>query len=87
MLSSCRWAQKLLEVVRALMVQPRLLVLDEPAAGLNDTETPELAALLRANGTTVLVVEHHVALVIEVADPVLEAGRLIAAGPPAPTRA
>src|ERR1700722_14862528 len=41
-------AQKLLEVVRALMAQPKLLCLDEPAAGLNDTETQELANLLRA---------------------------------------
>ncbi len=81
-------AQKLLEVVRALMAQPRLLCLDEPAAGLNDTETEELAALLRAiraTGIPVLVVEHNMSLVMNVADHVvvLEAGAVIAEGPPA----
>ncbi len=80
-------AQKLLEVIRALMAQPSMLLLDEPAAGLNDTETEELAALLRAireSGITVLVVEHNMALVMGVADQVvvLEAGSLIAAGTP-----
>lgn len=81
-------AQKLLEVVRALMAQPRLLCLDEPAAGLNDTETHELAALLRAiraSGVPVLVVEHNMSLVMNVADTivVLEAGAVIATGTPA----
>ncbi len=87
-----RGAQKLLEVVRALMAQPRVLLLDEPAAGLNDTETEELAALLRAirdSGITVLVVEHNMSLVMNVADQVvvLEAGRVIAAGSPAEVQA
>lgn len=81
-------AQKLLEVVRALMAQPRLLCLDEPAAGLNDTETDELAALLRAvraSGVPVLVVEHNMSLVMNVADEivVLETGAVIATGTPA----
>ena len=85
-------AQKLLEVVRALMAQPRVLLLDEPAAGLNDTETEELAALLRAirdSGITVLVVEHNMSLVMNVADQVvvLEAGRVIASGSPAEVQA
>ncbi len=85
-------AQKLLEVIRALMAQPRMLLLDEPAAGLNDTETEELAALLRAvreSGITVLIVEHNMSLVMNVADQVvvLEAGRLIAAGTPAEVQA
>jgi branched-chain amino acid transport system ATP-binding protein len=80
-------AQKLVEVVRALMASPKLLLLDEPAAGLNDRETAELAALLRAirdAGTTILVVEHNMSLVMGVADEVfvLDAGRLIASGPP-----
>ncbi len=80
-------AQKLLEVIRALMAQPRLLLLDEPAAGLNDTETAELASLLRAVracGVTVMVVEHNMSLVMTIADHVVvvEAGGLIAAGPP-----
>ena len=81
-------AQKLLEVVRALMARPRLLLLDEPAAGLNDSETAELAALLRAvraNGITVVVVEHNMSLVMGVADQVivLDAGKLLASGTPA----
>jgi branched-chain amino acid transport system ATP-binding protein len=85
-------AQKLLEVGRALMGRPRVLLLDEPAAGLNDTETAELAALLRGirdAGVTVLIVEHNMALVMESADHVvvLDAGRLIAEGTPAAVRA
>ncbi len=81
-------AQKLLEVIRALMAQPRLLLLDEPAAGLNDSETAELAVLLRAirdSGITLLLVEHNMPLVMGIADEVmvLEAGRLIMSGPPA----
>ena len=84
--------QKLLEVIRALMAQPRLLLLDEPAAGLNDTETAELSALLRAIqacGVTVLVVEHNMSLVMTIADQVivLEAGRMIARGAPAEVQA
>jgi branched-chain amino acid transport system ATP-binding protein len=84
-------AQKLLEIVRALMTGPRLLLLDEPAAGLNDTETAELSAMLRAirdSGITVLVVEHNMALVMGVADQVvvLDAGRTIAIGTPADIR-
>jgi branched-chain amino acid transport system ATP-binding protein len=85
-------AQKMLEVARALMAQPRVLLLDEPAAGLNDTETGELAALLRAireSGITVLIVEHNMSLVMNVADKVivLEAGSVIAEGPPARVQA
>jgi branched-chain amino acid transport system ATP-binding protein len=80
-------AQKLLEVVRALMAQPKLLCLDEPAAGLNDTETRELANLLRAIrelGIPVLVVEHNMSLVMGVADRivVLDSGAIIATGTP-----
>lgn len=81
-------AQKLLEVVRALMAQPRLLCLDEPAAGLNDSETFDLANLLRAvreTGVPVLLVEHNMSLVMSVADHVivLDAGAVIASGTPA----
>jgi branched-chain amino acid transport system ATP-binding protein len=80
-------AQKLLEVVRALMARPRLLLLDEPAAGLNDAETEELAELLcavRDSGTTVVVVEHNMSLVMGVADHVivLDAGSIVATGSP-----
>src|SRR3984885_6909317 len=80
-------AQKLLEVIRALMARPRMLLLDEPAAGLNDSETAELASLLRAVrniGVTVMVVEHNMSLVMGVADQVmvLDAGALVASGSP-----
>ena len=80
-------AQKLLEVVRALMAQPKLLCLDEPAAGLNDTETQELANLLRAIrtlGIPVLIVEHNMSLVMNVADQVvvIDSGAIIATGTP-----
>jgi len=80
-------AQKLIEVCRALMARPRLLLLDEPAAGLNDAETAELAALLRAvraNGITIMVVEHNMSLVMGIADQVvvLDLGGVIASGAP-----
>ncbi|GLT22088.1 ABC transporter ATP-binding protein [Zoogloea oryzae] len=80
-------AKKLVEVLRALMAQPSVLLLDEPAAGLNDTETAELAALLlaiRETGITILVVEHNMSLVMGIADQivVLEAGAVIAEGTP-----
>jgi branched-chain amino acid transport system ATP-binding protein len=85
-------SQRLLGIARALAIGPRYLLLDEPAAGLNDTETEELAALLRAireSGITLLIVEHNMSLVMNVADQVivLEAGRLIAAGRPAEVQA
>jgi branched-chain amino acid transport system ATP-binding protein len=80
-------SQKMLEVVRALMAEPRLLLLDEPAAGLNDSETAELAELLRAirdSGITVIVVEHNMTLVMGVADQVvvLDAGAVVTTGTP-----
>ena len=80
-------AQKLVELSRALMARPLLLLLDEPAAGLNDAETAELAALLlalRDGGITILLVEHNMPLVMAVADRVivLDLGRVIAAGAP-----
>jgi branched-chain amino acid transport system ATP-binding protein len=80
-------AQKLLDVIRALMARPRMLLLDEPAAGLNDSETAELASLLRGvrdSGITVMVVEHNMSLVMGVADRVmvLDAGLLVASGSP-----
>lgn len=84
-------AQKILELIRALMAGPRLLLLDEPAAGLNDTETAELATMLRAirqGGITLVVVEHNMSLVMGVADQivVLDAGRAVAIGSPAEIR-
>lgn len=81
-------SQKLLDLARALMAKPRVLLLDEPAAGLNDSETAQLSNLLmaiRASDITVLIVEHNMSLVMDVADQVivLEAGGLIASGAPA----
>ena len=81
-------AQRQLELALALVGAPRLLLLDEPAAGLNDIETGELARLLTsicASGVTILLVEHNMRLVMGIADQViaLEAGSIIAAGPPA----
>ena len=79
---------KRIEVARALAAKPRLLLLDEPAAGLNDTETlamRRLIARIRDAGVTVLLVEHHMGLVMEVSDRVLvlEYGSLLAEGTPA----
>jgi branched-chain amino acid transport system ATP-binding protein len=81
-------AQKLIELGRALMARPRLLLLDEPAAGLNDAETAALGALLRAvrdSGVTIMVVEHNMSLVMDIADDVvvLDLGATIAHGKPA----
>jgi branched-chain amino acid transport system ATP-binding protein len=80
-------AQKLLDVARALMSQPRLLLLDEPAAGLNDHETLELGALLRAirnAGMTILLVEHNMSLIMSSSDrvTVLDAGVIVTSGTP-----
>ena len=79
---------KRVEIARALAAQPRLLLLDEPAAGLNDTETLALRDLIqriRATGVTVLLVEHHMPLVMSVSDRllVLDYGSVLAEGPPA----
>src|SRR5260370_1400758 len=76
-------------LARALAGRPKLLLLDEPAGGLNHEEVATLAELLRtirdARGVTVLLVEHHMSLVMQVSDNVvvLDFGRKIAEGPPA----
>lgn len=79
--------RRLLEIARALATGPKLLLLDEPAAGLNSKETEELSRTLfrvRDRGITVLVVEHDMGLVMEVSDDivVIDRGRKIAEGPP-----
>ena len=79
--------RRLLEIARALATEPRLLLLDEPAAGLNNSETRALADTLyriRDRGVTIIVVEHDMGLVMEVSDEivVLDQGRKIAEGPP-----
>jgi branched-chain amino acid transport system ATP-binding protein len=79
--------QRLLEVARAMAARPKLLLLDEPAAGLNTSETENLARIIRqiaATGTGVLLIEHDMSLVLSIADQiaVLEFGRKIAFGSP-----
>ena len=83
--------QRLLEVARAMAANPRLLLLDEPAAGLNAVETEHLAGVIRAligRGITVLLIEHDVNLVMRVASRivVLDFGRKIAEGTPQEVR-
>jgi branched-chain amino acid transport system ATP-binding protein len=79
--------QRLLEVARAMAAEPRLLLLDEPAAGLNAHETDALAAVIQqinARGVTVLLIEHDVGLVTRIAHriAVLDFGCKIAEGTP-----
>jgi branched-chain amino acid transport system ATP-binding protein len=80
-------ALKRLEIARALAARPRLLLLDEPAAGLNPTEARELDGLIRriaARGVTVVLVEHNMKLVMELSQRVLvlHEGRTLAEGEP-----
>jgi len=79
--------QRRLEIARALATDPKLLALDEPAAGMNATERRELARLLariRGDGMTLLLIEHDVKLVMDLCDrvAVLDYGRKIAEGAP-----
>ncbi len=80
--------QRRLEIARALATEPKLLALDEPAAGMNATETATLKLLLeriRGDGTTILLIEHDVKLVMGLCDrvAVLDYGKKIAEGAPA----
>jgi branched-chain amino acid transport system ATP-binding protein len=80
--------QRRLEIARALATDPKLLALDEPAAGMNPAETLALKRLLeriRADGVTTLLIEHQMRLVMSVCDRVLvlDYGERIAEGPPA----
>jgi branched-chain amino acid transport system ATP-binding protein len=80
--------QKRVEMARALVSKPRLLLLDEPASGLNHEELGDLSALVRRLrddlGLTILLVEHHMAMVMNISDRlvVLDFGRKIAEGTP-----
>jgi branched-chain amino acid transport system ATP-binding protein len=81
--------QRRLEIARALALEPRLLLLDEPAAGMNTAEKQELSGFIRRLRAefdlTVLLIEHHVPLVMGLCDriAVLHFGKLIALGDPA----
>jgi branched-chain amino acid transport system ATP-binding protein len=80
--------RRLLEIARAMVAMPLLLLLDEPAAGLNATEAAHMSQLIgrmRDAGTTVVLVEHHMDVVMQVCDQVtvLNYGRRLATGTPA----
>jgi branched-chain amino acid transport system ATP-binding protein len=79
--------QRLLEIARALATQPRLLILDEPAGGMNEQETEDLMELIRKmreRGLTILLIEHDMKLVMQACNElvVIEYGRKIAEGLP-----
>ena len=81
--------QRLLEIARALATEPKLLLLDEPAAGMNPQETDELSAFIREIKEkfhlTVFLIEHHMNLVMQISDRiyVIDFGKRIAEGTPA----
>ena len=85
--------QRRLEIARALALKPRLLLLDEPAAGMNPRESHEMTALIRALrdelDVTILLIEHHMQVVMNISDriTVLDHGECIAEGTPAEIRA
>ena len=84
--------QRLLEIARAVAAAPKVLLLDEPAAGMNMTEALrllDLVAALRARGLTILLVEHNMRLVMGISDDVtvLDFGKVIARGTPSAVQA
>jgi branched-chain amino acid transport system ATP-binding protein len=85
--------QRRLEIARALANQPRLLLLDEPTAGMNPAETGDMTALIRRLrdelGLSILLIEHHMRVVMNISEriTVLDYGQKIAEGPPAEIRA
>ena len=84
--------QRLLEIARALALDPQLLLLDEPAAGLTAPDIKELVAIIhkiREHGITVILIEHHMDVVMSICDTVtvLDFGQKIAEGVPAAVRA
>ena len=83
--------QRLLEIARAFVARPKLMLLDEPAAGLNDAEAGRLVGLIRriqAAGVTIMLVEHHMEVVMRACDriTVLNYGKKLADGSPADIR-
>jgi branched-chain amino acid transport system permease protein len=83
--------QRLLEIARGLATEPRLIMLDEPAAGLNPTELQHIARIIRdikAAGVTLLIIEHHMELIMGISDhiSVLDFGQRIADGTVAEVR-
>ena len=85
-------SQRRLEIARALATNPKLLLLDEPAAGMNPAESDELMQLVRRirdKGITILLIEHHMKLVMNISDrvAVLDYGEKIAEGTPAEVKA
>ena len=83
--------QRRLEIARALATEPKLLALDEPAAGMNSTEKLELTQLLRrisSDGTTILIIEHDVKLIMSLCNEmtVLDYGKILAQGTPEQVR-
>lgn len=80
--------QRRLEIARALATKPEILLLDEPAAGMNEAESEQLGKLIvsiRNRGMTVVLIEHHMSLVMAVSDRVvvMQNGRVLAEGTPA----
>ena len=83
--------QRRVEIARALITDPKIILLDEPAAGMNPTESNELMVLiksLKSEGVGVILIEHHMKLVMEISDRiiVLDRGELIAEGNPEEVR-